>query len=281
MPAPIAAAIAGVTSLAGGLIQSGASSKATRAQVQAQDKAIAEQRKQLEAFRGLLTPYINAGEPALRGLLDLTGLSGGPDYNAYIQANPDVLAAYNSRNVDKTQFPTAADYGEYHYNAFGKNEGRDISAFTSNGSDNQATAVNALEQSPIFQTLARQGEDAILQNASATGGVRGGNVQGALARFRPQLLDQFIERQYGRLAGIAGAGQGAATTLGTAGVNTGANIGNNLVGQGQAQAQGAVAQGNIFANTLGGLGGAIAAGFQPRTLQQQVVSTIGRNPGIF
>jgi hypothetical protein len=70
------------------------------------------------------------------------------------------------------------------------------------GAEAQQAYVAEQEQSPIYQALARQQEEAILQNASATGGLRGGNVQGALAQFRPALLNQFLEQQYGKLGGM-------------------------------------------------------------------------------
>jgi hypothetical protein len=73
------------------------------------------------------------------------------------------------------------------------------------GAEAQQAYVAEQEQSPIYQALARQQEEAILQNASATGGLRGGNVQGALAQFRPALLNQFLEQQYGKLGGMTSA----------------------------------------------------------------------------
>lgn len=78
------------------------------------------------------------------------------------------------------------------------------------GPDAQAAAIAQLESSPQFQSMLAQGERAILQNAAATGGLRGGNVQAMLAQFRPQLLSSIIEQQYGRLAGLAGTGLSAA-----------------------------------------------------------------------
>ena len=63
------------------------------------------------------------------------------------------------------------------------------------GPEAQRAAIAALEQGPAFQALTQQGENAILQQASATGGLRGGNIQAALAQFRPQLLSQLIEQQ--------------------------------------------------------------------------------------
>ena len=120
--------------------------------------------------------------------------------------------------------------------------------------EEQQAAIQQQEQNPFFQALARQGEEALLQRASATGGLRGGNVQGASAQFRPALLNQFIEQQYGRLGGIAGAGQNAATGAGTFGAQNAANVGNLLVGQGQVAAGNALAQGRSQANLFGGIG---------------------------
>jgi hypothetical protein len=120
--------------------------------------------------------------------------------------------------------------------------------------EEQQAAIRQQEQNPFFQALARQGEEALLQRASATGGLRGGNVQGALAQFRPALLNQFIEQQYSRLGGLAGAGQNAAAGIGGFGAQNAANVGNLLVGQGQAAAGNALAQGQAQANLFGGLG---------------------------
>lgn len=109
------------------------------------------------------------------------------------------------------------------------------------GSDAQQQAVAALEQSPQFNALVQQGETGILQNASATGGLRGGNVQGALAQFRPQMLSQLIDQQYSRLGNLAQLGQASAAGVGSAGIQTGQQT-SNLLGQiGQFQAGGVLA----------------------------------------
>ena len=135
-----------------------------------------------------------------------------------------------------------------------------------NGDQAQQGAISAQEQSPFFQALAAQGENALLQNASATGGLRGGNIQGALAQFRPQLLNQFIEQQYGRLGGMTALGQQSAAGVATNGLNVASNIGNLLGGIGQAQAGGALAQGQQWGNALGGISGMIASPFGQKTL---------------
>lgn len=137
------------------------------------------------------------------------------------------------------------------------------------GAEAQRSAITAIEQGPEFAAMTRQGEEAILQNASATGGLRGGNVQAALAQFRPQILSGLIEQQYSRLGGLATAGQNAAAGVGTAGMQTGANI-SNLYGQvGAAQAGAALAKGQAWGNVLGDVGtlvgrGAAYQGYTPK-----------------
>lgn len=311
MPDPVTGIIGGATVI-GGISQSRSAKRATRAQQQAADASIAEQRRQFDAMQSLLRPYVDAGTPALRGLMDLAGLGASTtNWSAYAQSNPELMAAYQAqvsqapmggagqpyglgdsaaspynpafntmfagglgREGMMAEYAPMGGYGggmygmgstqpqslEQFAQQWHSQRGGDISRFTT---DPQAAAVARIEGQPMFQAIARQGEDAILQNASATGGLRGGNTQGALARFRPELLNQFINQQYARLAGLAETGQNAAAGVGSAGLSTGANIGNLLMQRGQATAAGAGAQGQIFGNLIGGLGGVLAGGFKP------------------
>lgn len=125
------------------------------------------------------------------------------------------------------------------------------------GNDAQQQAIEQLKQSAQFGQLAQQGENSILQNASATGGLRGGNVQAALAQFRPQLLNQLIQQQFSNLGGIAQLGQASAAGQASKGLQTGSNIANLYGQQGAAQAGQALAQGQANANFAGGLTGNI------------------------
>jgi hypothetical protein len=126
-----------------------------------------------------------------------------------------------------------------------------------NGAGAQKTAISAIEGSPQMQALTQQGENALLQNASATGGLRGGNLQGALAQFRPQLLSQLIEAQFGKLGQISGLGQASAAGQAAAAQNTGNAISELLTQQGQAQAGAALASGQAQANMWGNIGSTI------------------------
>jgi hypothetical protein len=132
------------------------------------------------------------------------------------------------------------------------------------GRQAQAEYTRGLAESEAFTAMAEQGENAILQNASATGGLRGGNVQGALAQFRPALLNQMIEREYSRLGGLAGIGQASAAGEAVSAVRTGENVSGLITQGGQAVAGNALAQGQAAANQWGDVNktiGIIAGGF--------------------
>ena len=139
------------------------------------------------------------------------------------------------------------------------------------GPEAERAAIERIKGGETFQALASQGEEALLQRASATGGLRGGNIQGALAQFRPQLLSSLIEQQYGRLGGMTQLGQRSAAGVGAAGMETGTNVANLLAQQGAAQAGGELGQAkaygqlfNLPAQMLGfqyGAGGKAGMGF--------------------
>lgn len=93
------------------------------------------------------------------------------------------------------------------------------------GPEAEAAAIERVQTRPGFQAEMEAAEQALLQRAAATGGLRGGNIQAALAEFRPQMLREAIEQEYGRFGGLAGAGletmsdifaKGQASAAGTA-----------------------------------------------------------------
>lgn len=114
------------------------------------------------------------------------------------------------------------------------------------GPEAQSAAIRQIEMSPQFTSMVAQGENALLQQASATGGLRGGNTQAALAQFRPNLLSGLIQQQYQNLGGLTTTGLNAATGTGQAGMQTGVNVGNLLQQQGAATAGGQIAAGQSF-----------------------------------
>lgn len=134
-----------------------------------------------------------------------------------------------------------------------------------NGTAAQQSAISALQASPAYTSQLQAGQDAILANASATGGLRGGNVQAALGQFSPALLAQTIQNQLAGLGGLSSLGQNAAAGVGNAGLATSNQITSLLGQQGQAQAGAALAAGKAdsqFINSaFGALGNFVGSKF--------------------
>ncbi len=114
------------------------------------------------------------------------------------------------------------------------------------GPEEERAAIERISGGERFQELSRQGEEALLQRASATGGLRGGNIQAALGQFRPQLLNQLIDEQYSRLGGMTTLGQRSAAGVGAAGMESGTNISNLLAQQGAARAGGELGEARAY-----------------------------------
>lgn len=135
------------------------------------------------------------------------------------------------------------------------------------GNAAQRNAIGSIQRSAEFNSLTQQGEDAILQNASATGGLRGGNTQRGLAEFRSNLLTSLIERQLGRFGGIAQMGQNSAAGVGSAAMSMGQANAGLMQQAGAAQAGAAVAGGNAIAGAAGSIGGILASRIQQSATQ--------------
>jgi hypothetical protein len=164
------------------------------------------------------------------------------------------------------------------------------------GQDAQAQAIEKIAQSPLLAELTRQGEEALLQNRAATGGLRGGNTQGALAQFRPAMLQAEIDRYYGRLAGLSGVGQQSilsSPTMGQAGgypsqyptSSSLPGLYGNLAGAAGIQPS-AASQGGVNQALIGGigqLGGAVLGYYanSPQTPAQAPPQATTQSPTIW
>lgn len=128
-----------------------------------------------------------------------------------------------------------------------------------NGNNAQEAAIAALKASPQFTSAQQLGEERILANASATGGLRGGNTQAALSQFSPALLAATINDQYAKLGGIASMGLGAATQTGAFGQASTNNVTQLLQQQGAAQAGGYLGQAAGYNQALSSIGAGLGA----------------------
>lgn len=128
------------------------------------------------------------------------------------------------------------------------------------GNEAQQAAIAGLEQTPGYQAQLGAGQRAILQNASATGGLRGGNVQQGLAEFGSGLFGQYYNQQLDRLGQLQN--QGLQTQTGLANLRAGqaANISGQYNAMGQAAGQGILAQQAAKQQQMGSIGSLIGAG---------------------
>ena len=140
------------------------------------------------------------------------------------------------------------------------------------GPQAQQAAIEALKASPGYTQMMDQAQTTLLQNASATGGVRGGDTQGALAQLGPSVLNQLIQQQYANLGGLAGAGQNAASNIGQLGQASASGMASsalqgagmqsaNLQGLGNSNANALLAQGQAWNQGLQNAAGSAAGAF--------------------
>lgn len=149
-----------------------------------------------------------------------------------------------------------------------------------NGGDPQAAAIAAIKGGPEFGATKSVGENAILSNASATGGLRGGNVNAALGQYDENLLSTLIDKQYARLTGISGQGQNAAAGVGTQAIATGAGIAGDLTGAGTVGANATIGAGTASgaatnAAAAAGAGGILGAARANSNLINTAVNAAG------
>lgn len=133
-----------------------------------------------------------------------------------------------------------------------------------NGNAAQSAAIQQVQQSPLYQSQMASGKQALLQSASATGGLRGGNTQLALAGLGQSTLASTVQQTLANQQGLISTGLNAATGTGQAGQTMANNTGTLLQAQGAATAGGQIAAGNSVANTFNTaakLGGTLASFF--------------------
>lgn len=280
-----------ITSIIGAGAQKKASKKAEAARIAGQQKGIDTFNNQQDITDSQLDPFIQTGTSALGGLSALLGVStpGTTNWGAYVQGNPDALANWNAVKDTPAGQQFGGDinkFGEYHYAQDGSR--RDLSAFTTGGSDGgaegQQAAIDQLHDSPMYQSLYRNGEEAVLQNASATGGLRGGNTQRSLYNLGSDTLSQVIQQQIANLGGLSAQGQGAATSAAGIRQGTAGAVADLQNQQGGARASGLLTRGGLTAAQWAAGGGAldklastaVGGGFGATGLSAGVTSALGK-----
>lgn len=184
------------------------------------------------------------------------GLFGGGSQKKASQKATDALVAAANRGIDiqNQQYQqTRADYMPY--TQAGNAAMADLSQLVTGYDGNSAGLTARIKADPLYESLYRNGEEALLQNAAATGGLRGGNTQRGLADFGADTLSTVYQQILGNLGGVAGMGLGATGSVAGFGANA-ANATTDLTGQiGQAQANNFLAKGRINAQGWQNAGG--------------------------
>jgi len=128
------------------------------------------------------------------------------------------------------------------------------------GQEAQQAAFQAFEESPGQLFIRKRAQKNLLQNASAIGGLGGGNVRSALVEQGAGFAAQDYANQFNRLGQLSGQGQQAATNVGQFGAQAAANQSNLGLAAGAARASGVQGAKNALASGILGSSGAQAAG---------------------
>lgn len=203
------------------------------------------------------------------GLFSLIGsvIGGGKAKKASKNAEAAQLEYLNKAIAEQQrQFDvTRADYQPYLSSGLsGLSDLSDLIGI--NGADAQSAGLVNVQNSPMLASVIRNGEEALLANASATGGLRGGNVQRGLADFRSDAFVDQLNQQIARLVRLAGLGQGATDSVSAFGANASNNIANTYGQQGQVRAGGILTRGGInqqLWNNAGAFGDSLVSALMP------------------
>jgi hypothetical protein len=183
---------------------------ASNAQVGAAKAANAEQQREYDQTRADQEPYRTQGYAALQRISDLLGISGNT---------------------------SAPGYG-----SFGK-----------------PLSVSDVEKDPGYQFGLNQGLKTQQNSAAARGGLYSGAELKAITQYGNDYATSKYDDAYSRaknaqdtifnrLSGVSGTGQTATTTVDNLGQQAATNIGNNLIGAGNARGAADIATGNSIGN---------------------------------
>lgn len=141
-----------------------------------------------------------------------------------------------------------------------------MTAGTQPGGDfNRDFTLADFTKDPGYDFRQQQGQRGVEASAAARGGILSGAALKGLTRYNQDYASGEFQNAYNRfnndrtqrfnrLASLAGVGQTATRDVAQQGAQVASNVGNNIIGAGNAQASSYVGQGNAIsgaANTLG------------------------------
>ena len=199
----------------------------------------------------------------------------GPNWQGYLDANPDVAAYYRNNPQALAQFGGDINKAaEYHYNTFGRSEGRQLPQFqpqaaaspqpvgspqlvnTGGGAMQQGgeaqpmvqagpatpaqptegPMTQTLRQTPGYQFLQDENTRALENSFAARGKLLSGSAMKALQERSMGLADQTYQQSVNNAFNLTNIGMGSAAQIQGAGNNYGAMAGNAFANMGNAAA---------------------------------------------
>ena len=317
----IGSAILGAgASMAGASKASKAAQQATQAQTNAANQQLALQQQIYNDQRGLHAPYYAAGMQGLygaNGVMDLMGMSvpqpanqnqptnafasgsygmgpmgqaqSGPDWNAYLQANPDVAqaaaAALRTPHLRNQGITTPQQYAEYHYRTHGQAEGRQAPQYpqqqqqqvptpeaptqmpgVESGTPGQPASpavdprTQSLRNTPGYQWMQDEARRGVENSFASRGKLLSGGALTALQDRSQGIADGTYQQTLNNAFQLSNLGMGSAAQIQGAGSQYAANAGNAYGAIGNAQANGAMNRAAAFNSGLQGVSNAFAGG---------------------
>lgn len=292
-------------SILSGLMGSGASDDAAKAQSEAASAAIGEQRQARFANQLAMRPYSQIGGAATGRLAKLLGLDI-PGYRTLADGRTVEQAAKDAWDADQPRLTAAgnadrATYESIDPSGYQSIMDRYIAQIAPGAQRNdpanadltrQFTEADLNADVPYqkgMQFGLEQGTKGINERAIANGGYDSGATLKALTRFGNDYGNQqagaaqqrFTGRQqqtYNMLTGQQAVGQGAAGTMVNSNNAAAGNIGNLQTQIGNSQAAGIVGGANSMAQGFGGIGTAIQ-GYQNNQILKGLMNRGGSTPG--
>lgn len=282
--AAIGLGVAGIGSALGGMSSNKAAGKAADAQTQASAQQTAMQREMYNNNVNLLSPYIQAGVPATQNINALLGIGmgsplaasgggggmvggGGPNWNQYLQENPDVARDAYRDKLGRTP----EQYAEYHWNVFGNQEGRKspytvmtTGATGATGATQSAVgqptaqqAFDTFRNSTGYQFRLNQGLDAVNGGYAGAGTIKSGAAMKAINDYGQGMASQEFANYLGALGNQQSVGMGAASAAAGVGQNTANSLSQISQNAADARSNAALSKTNPLANSLSLIGGGI------------------------
>ena len=269
-----AAALVGAAGAIGGsLISSSGAQSAAQTQANAANNANATTLSMFNQTQANEKPFLTAGNTALQALMYGEGL-GSPTATQPAQTGSVTTGSPATGNFGVGGYGGMGGLPAYLQSLYGASNPATAAATTgqpAGGANIGYGSLSApfnpanLAQTPGYQFTLGQGEQAIEDAASATGGVGGGNTLKALmgygqglasTTYQQQLQDYMAQQQqqYTNLQTIAGSGQNAASDLGSLSGQAAQTIGNNTIGAANSISAGQVASSNAIGGAFNSLG---------------------------